>query len=512
MIITHSNSDDDTIMKRYDRTAGRLLAACILLLLPTLKLSAQEPVGSGTDEPIQVTDEPIPVIPSYSERILSEDSLVMDLSEEALRIIGRPMELRLVGYRPSAGLFAPLLFDLWKLPSLQFDKAALVRNTDPRLHNPFTHRSMLREVVDRYAEEWYPETGFAQGMDLWETGQSLREHFFFVRPDLVPYTSTFLPADRLEYKPIVGPSYSGELEITDMPNVPTRSEGVIDKVTVGRRYWIPKFEGHAQFAQNTVSPNWHKGGNNSANLSSRIFYQLDYKKDKVQWINEIEYKLGLFTVPVDSKDEERTQKVDMRIGEDVFRFRSNFGLQAWKRWFYTIDVNLRSQLLKNRDQSGTTTTMAFAPLILDAGVGMKYDLERKAIGNNPFNNLTFSLNVAPASAQFISIWSDEVSHGRYGLEDGQEHLIRLGSSVRANLNWQFSEALFWRSRLYYNTSYHHIETELENTMEYAFNKYFSIMLSLNLRFDDSVIIDGPKDFKSLLQYNELLSFGFSIKL
>ena len=38
------------------------------------------------------------------------------------------------------------------------------------------------------------------------------------------------------------------------------------------------------------------------------------------------------------------------------------------------------------------------------------------------------------------------------------------------------------------------------------------MLNVNLRFDDSVILDEPKTFKSLLQYNELFSFGFSLKI
>ena len=143
---------------------------------------------------------------------------------------------------------------------------------------------------------------------------------------------------------------------------------------------------------------------------------------------------------------------------------------------------------------------------------MKYNLKKKKIGGNPFNNLNFSLNVAPASMQFIWIWAKDVTRGRYGLQEDQNYLLRLGSSLRMNLDWQFSDAFSWRSRLYYNTSYKHIETELENTLEYAFNKYFSTMLNVNLRFDDSVILNEPKTFKSLLQYNELFSFGFSLKI
>lgn len=486
------------MMRYVTRVLSPVLGS--LLMMCGVAASAQSVVDAG---------EVVPLYPAYSEQILASDTLTRGLSPEALGVISRPMQLRTEGYVPSSSLFAPLLFDLWKLPSLHFDKVALVRATDPRLHNPFVHQSLLRTTLDKLEREYTPTTGFAKRMDRWNTDQRLREQFFFSHPDLIHYTSDFLPTDHLEYKPVEGPSYSGELAVMDMPNVPTKSQGVIETVSVERRYWLPRFEAHAQLAQNQVSPNWHKGGTSSANLSSRLYYQIAYKRDKVEWVNDLEYKLGLFTVPSEIKLEE---KPDFKISEDVFRMRSNFGLQAWKRWYYTVDLNLRSQLLNNYDREGNVTTRAFAPLIIDGGLGMKYNLKKKKIGGNPFNNLNFTLNVAPASMQFIWIHAKDVTRGRYGLQEDQDYLLRLGSSLRMNLDWQFSDALSWRSRLYYNTSYKHIETELENTLEYAFNKYFSTMLNVNLRFDDSVILDEPKTFKSLLQYNELFSFGFSLKI
>lgn len=486
------------MMRYVTRVLSPVLGS--LLMMCGVAASAQSVGDAG---------EVVPLYPAYSEQIMANDTLTRGLSPEALGVISRPMQLRTEGYVPSSSLFAPLLFDLWKLPSLHFDKAALVRATDPRLHNPFVHQSLLRTTLDKLEREYTPTTGFAKRMDRWNTDQRLREQFFFSHPDLIHYTSDFLPTDHLEYKPVEGPSYSGELAVMDMPNVPTKSQGVIETVSVERRYWLPRFEAHAQLAQNQVSPNWHKGGTSSANLSSRLYYQIAYKRDKVEWVNDLEYKLGLFTVPSEIKLEE---KPDFKISEDVFRMRSNLGLQAWKRWYYTVDLNLRSQLLNNYDREGNVTTRAFAPLIIDGGLGMKYNLKKKKIGGNPFNNLNFTLNVAPASMQFIWIHAKDVTRGRYGLQEDQDYLLRLGSSLRMNLDWQFSDALSWRSRLYYNTSYKHIETELENTLEYAFNKYFSTMLNVNLRFDDSVILDEPKTFKSLLQYNELFSFGFSLKI
>ena len=189
-----------------------------LLMMCGVAASAQSVRDAG---------EVVPLYPAYSEQIMANDTLTRGLSPEALGVISRPMQLRTEGYVPSSSLFAPLLFDLWKLPSLHFDKVALVRSTDPRLHNPFVLQSLLRTTLDKLEREYNPTTGFAKRMDRWNTDQRLREQFFFSHPDLIRYTSDFLPTDHLEYKPVEGPSYSGELAVMDMPNVPTKSQGVI---------------------------------------------------------------------------------------------------------------------------------------------------------------------------------------------------------------------------------------------------------------------------------------------
>ena len=56
--------------------------------------------------------------------------------------------------------------------------------------------------------------------------------------------------------------------------------------------------------------------------------------------------------------------------------------------------------------------------------------------------------------------------------------------------------------------------EFDNTLSYSFNQFFSLRMTLNTRFDDSVILPAGdvKNFKNLLQYNELLSIGFAYKI
>lgn len=278
---------------------------------------------------------------------------------------------------------------------------------------------------------------------------------------------------------------------------------------VERKYWWHKFEGSVHFAQNQVSKNWHKGGFNSLNLNTRIWYNATYEKDIVKWVNEMEYRLGLFTNVPDANE-----KMELKIGEDFFRANSNLGIKAFKDWYYTADLQLRSQLLRNTKDDGAVITLPFAPIVLDGGLGMKYDIDRKEFRGNPFARLRFSANIAPAAANLVYTYSDKIDKGRIGFLEDQKFRIRFGSSLHLNLNWDFSSSLNWTSRLFYSTSYKHVEIEFDNSINYAFSRFFTARFSLNTRFDDSVIlpVDVPKNFKSLLQYNQLFSLGFAYKI
>ena len=63
----------------------------------------------------------------------------------------------------------------------------------------------------------------------------------------------------------------------------------------------------------------------------------------------------------------------------------------------------------------------------------------------------------------------------------------------------------WKSRFYYNTTYKNVLAEFENMLDMAISRYFSTMINVHLRFDDSVT--KTKGYDSYLQTNETLSFG-----
>ena len=274
-------------------------------------------------------------------------------------------------------------------------------------------------------------------------------------------------------------------------------------VTLGRKYWFPGLESNIQFSQTYISPNWHKGGNSALALHSKQLLRLSYEKDKVNWLNELEWRIGL-------NAEIRDSLQGYNISDDLLRLRSNLGIKAFKGWYYSLDVEARTQAFEQKSEDKTVIYSAFAsPLTLTAGLGMKWVVDNKS-KTHYGRRFRLDLNIAPLAYDFKWSARKDIDMTRHGFEEGKNIYSAIGSMLRANMIWDFTDTFAWESRLYYNTSYKRVETEFENSLVFAFSRYISTRINVLLRYDDAVPIT-PEN-KSRLQIYEMLTIGFDLKI
>ncbi|WP_455773503.1 DUF3078 domain-containing protein [Porphyromonas asaccharolytica] len=274
-------------------------------------------------------------------------------------------------------------------------------------------------------------------------------------------------------------------------------------VTLGRKYWFPGLESNIQFSQTYISPNWHKGGNSALALHSKQLLRLSYEKDKVNWLNELEWRIGL-------NAEIRDSLQGYNISDDLLRLRSNLGIKAFKGWYYSLDVEARTQAFEQKSEDKTVIYSAFAsPLTLTAGLGMKWVVDNKS-KTHYGRRFRLDLNIAPLAYDFKWSARKYIDMTRHGFEEGKNIYSAIGSMLRANMIWDFTDTFAWESRLYYNTSYKRVETEFENSLIFAFNRYFSTRVNVLLRYDDAVPLT-PEN-RSRLQIYEMLTVGFDLKI
>lgn len=268
-----------------------------------------------------------------------------------------------------------------------------------------------------------------------------------------------------------------------------------DLLVMKPNFWNISGNGYAQFSQNYISDNWYKGGESTVSLLSGAVLQFNYDdKQKIQFENKLEWKLGFISAPSDTVHQYKTS-------EDLLRLSSKFGYKAITNWYYTISAEFKTQFFSNYEtNSDKMVSSLLSPSELNIGIGMDYKYTKDAICNlsvliNPFNYTRYS------------VASDKVDPTKFNIDAGKKSKDQLGSRVEATLKWIIINNLTWESRFSYTTNYEKVLSEWENTFTFAFNKYFSTKLFVHTRFDDSVSKEEPDD--SYFQLQELLSFGVS---
>ncbi|OAV74062.1 hypothetical protein Barb7_02493 [Bacteroidales bacterium Barb7] len=340
--------------------------------------------------------------------------------------------------------------------------------------------------------------------------ERMHQYFAANRPHYFRYTRQDMP------KELIAPEPIRQEKVKELPVVADKEAYRVEDMDAPvrfipeRRYWHSAFESAVHFSQNYFSPNWHKGGTSNLNLLTRNYLKYDYQKDKVQLTNEMELKISTYTAP---KDTLRNHK----IGEDVFRIHSNLGYRAFNKWYYTFDAEFRTQLFSNFQENSMMRMAALlSPISFNFGLGMKYELNKSFTKKH--KRLSLALNMAPVSYTYMYSLMDDPAKldlGRHGFKrdpetnEFQHRLSQFGSTVRADLTFNFDRNISWQSRVYYFTSFDRVVGEFENTLTMGISRFFSTRIYLHLRFDDGVA--KKEYFDSYLQTNELLSFGFNYK-
>lgn len=344
---------------------------------------------------------------------------------------------------------------------------------------------------------------FSLDSDTISTSEALLDDVFLNiylnRPDLVLTKESTIDsvAPPVDSKPIVvtTPVSKPQADVVMREEPPTMPEPKI--IILKPNFWTFKGDYSLQFQQNYVSDNWYKGGERNYSFIAGVVFEANYNnKQKVKWDNKLEMKLGVFTSPSDTVHKVKTNT-------DYIRFTSSFGLQATKKWYYTVQSIVTTQMFRGYQSNKTTVYSDFmSPISLNLSVGMDYKPSWFK------NKLTGSIHLAPLSYNLKYV-DRKYLNTRYGIESDRQALNDYGSLITADLNWIFSQSVSWRTRFKYYTTYERSEMEWENTFSLKFNKYVISTISLYPRFDDSRKRDNDYGY---FQFKEYIAFGFSYSM
>ena len=366
-----------------------------------------------------------------------------------------------------------------KMPKVQ--RGQRLRRNDMRLFLPLTYYGNVAESLFTRDRKESPIL-------------SELMHLYLTRPDLVEGTDRMVQQQQTKLDDIKAPIHHDPTLVEKVADRPVEPTNVPVDVLVKRpNFWTFSGDYALQFLQNYVSGNWYKGGESNYSALVSLVMQANYNnKQKVKWENRLELKYGMQSSRSDSLH-------SFKSTEDLIRLTSKLGLQATKRWYYTVQFIGNTQFSHSYRSNDPKIYSAFAaPLNINLSIGMDYSVDWMN------HRLKGNFHLAPLAYNMKYTRMLELTR-RLGIKDGNHFLHDFGSEFTVDLEWQLMESLTWKTRLYGYSTYKRTELEWENTFTFRFNRYISSRVFIYPRFDDGVSRD---DHYAFWQLKEFASIGF----
>ena len=290
------------------------------------------------------------------------------------------------------------------------------------------------------------------------------------------------------------------------------------------KYWTNSLMTQLNLAQTSYT-NWAKGGNNNVAFTSFINGIANYDKDKFIWKNELKIDYGFMY---------SSDKPIMQKSKDRMLLESTAGYKATKTLSYAAKFTFLNQFSRgytygtpavenpsHRDWKDARVLKSgfFAPAIATLGLGIDWV---------PNNWLTVNFSPLTGGANIVAI--EELRHA-YGMkvkdkykaiaENEREGFMyrpvrfELGAQltadakVKVNDNFEAGTHLILFSNYLKNPQ--NLRVNWDNTIMWKLAKYFTLTITTNLIYDDTVLIvdeDHPEGHKAV-QLLEGLMFGFT---
>ena len=259
-------------------------------------------------------------------------------------------------------------------------------------------------------------------------------------------------------------------------------------------FWKFKGDYSFQFTQNYYSENWYQGGDNNYTMLALATMEANFNnKQKIQWDNKLEMRLGFQTSKTDEKHK-------LKTNDDLLRLTTKIGYKATKHWFYTLQVQAYTQFYPSfKANSDEVSSDFLSPFNLVVSLGMDYKLELKRFKG--------SANLSPVAYNFRSVERRSL-FGNFGLESGRSMYNNFGPNITVNYSWEIWKNVKWNARIYWFSNLEQTDIEWENTFTFTINRFLNSKLFLYPRIDDSSENYRNEDKKfSYLMFKEWFSLG-----
>ncbi len=300
-------------------------------------------------------------------------------------------------------------------------------------------------------------------------------------------------------------------------------------------FWTNSLSTTINFGQ-TALTNWAAGGYNNYSLKGYIDANGNYAKNSVTWTNRLQLDYGFLY----SDDKPVLQKSDDRI-----YLESKVGYKVQTILNVTAELSFKSQFSDTYDYP-TPTAKADG-----SALGEGKDYTRKdwkaarelksglfapaylnlALGLECVPNKWLTINLAPITGGIVFVTEESLRESySMDLKDEYEDVedpigsyykaarFEFGTQLKIDAKVNINDNFKYTSQLVLFANYLHkpqnLRVNWDNRIEWQLAKYFSLVVTTNLIYDPTVMIDKTHDDGTVtsherIQFKEALLFGFA---
>ena len=307
-------------------------------------------------------------------------------------------------------------------------------------------------------------------------------------------------------------------------------------------YWTKSLMTNVSVGQTSLT-NWAAGGDNTVSFAGFVDGNANYAKDAMFWNNRLQLDYGFLyasSKPILQKNTDRIY-LESKWGYKTesmknFYFSANYDFKSQFTTGYDyntpgslVDENgnqLEGGALKQAWKDARSLKSGFlAPAYTNLALGIDY---------KPSNWL--SVNFAPLTGGYVIV-QNEALRKSYGMHlkpeyvgvdeadlptDGSQYQssrFELGAQMKADAAVNVNDNFKYSTQVVLFANYldinHCPRINWDNRIDWKLAKYFSLTMTTNFIYDDTIMIVNAKDVeqfpdgKARLQFKQSLAFGFT---
>jgi hypothetical protein len=257
----------------------------------------------------------------------------------------------------------------------------------------------------------------------------------------------------------------------------------------------------------TYLNNWKAGGKSAISFLMVLKGYANYSDKKIKWENFGELRNGWIR---QGGDIDQTQKND-----DKLELISRIGLIAYKKWYYSAEIDFITQLFNGYNYPDKTVLIS--TFLSPAKTMFKLGFDYKPDKN-------FSLFLSPFTAKYIYVRDTaRVDQTNYGVPANSQKLWEPGLNAdlryKVNLTPTITYETKYKMFVNYQNPFKNIDIYWENNVIAQLTERINMSFMLYLLYDDNVTFptgkmdaNGKEIYKAKWQTKELMTVGFSYKI